>query len=301
VHEAVGATAYHTDTVIDACCGSGGFLIDALADMWSKAERKNLSTTEKEALKKTIANEHVVGIDIANAPKLARIARLNMYLHGDGGSRIFHLNALDKRTPDSEVDNPDVLKEKADLRAIIDGSGFDVALTNPPFAKAMDRDTEEENRILDEYEIGWDGAGRRPSVRSSLLFAERYWSLLRPGGRLLTIIDDGVLSGDDYRWFRDKLREWFLIRAVISLPGDAFQRSNARVKTSYLIAEKRDSEKGAQAQPPVFMYPCRYVGIDDPKRQRPRPGDVEARRAAEEEVERVAEAYGHFLAGDASD
>jgi hypothetical protein len=98
--------------------------------------------------------------------------------------------------------------------------------------------------------------------------------------QLITIIDDGILSGDDYKWFRDKLREWFLIRSVVSLPGDAFQRSNARVKTSYVIAEKRDPTS-RQDQPPVFMYPCQFVGIDDPKRQRARASDVIARQNAE--------------------
>lgn len=296
----VGANGRQTDKIIDACCGSGGFLIDALADMWSKADKKNISDSERVTLKKEIANNHIVGIDVANAPKLARIARLNMYLHGDGGSRIFHLSALDKSLADTAADNPDILKEKIELRKLLNGDGFDVALTNPPFAKAMDRTTEEENRILDEYDIGRDEGTPRTSLRSSLLFAERYRDLLRVGGRLVTIIDDGILSGDDYKWFRDKLREWFLIRAVISLPGDAFQRSNARVKTSYLIAEKRDPKR-KQDQPPVFMYPCRYVGIDDQKRQRERPGDSEARRFAEEEIKAVIAAHEKFLDGDSTE
>jgi type I restriction enzyme M protein len=288
---------YHTDTIIDACCGSGGFLIDALSDMWAKADQKNLSASEKAQLKKLIANDNIIGVDIANAPKLARIARLNMYLHGDGGTRIFHLNALDKDLRDTPMDNPEATKEKPQLRKLFNGPGFDVALTNPPFAKAYDRTTDEETRILDTYEVGSGESGPRSSVRSSLLFAERYHDLLRVGGRWVTIIDDGILSGEAYKDFRDKLREWFLIRAVISLPGDAFQRSNARVKTSYLVAEKRDP-KEKQTQPPVFMFPCRYVGIDDPKRQRPRAGDVGARILADDEIAVVLREYEKFQNGE---
>ncbi len=290
----------HTDTVIDACCGTGGFLIDALADMWAKAGAKNISDTERSSLKIEIANNHIVGVDVANGPKLARIARLNMYLHGDGGTRIFHLNALDKKIDDHPTDSPEIVKEKREFRKLIGENGFDVALTNPPFAKAYDRSTDEESSLLDHYEVGKEGNALRASVRSALLYAERYRDLLKIGGRLVTVIDDGILSGDDYRWFRDKLREWFLIRAVISLPGDAFQRSNARVKMSYLIAEKRDPES-QQAQPPVFMYPCQYVGIDDPKRQRARPGDAEARRLAKEEIKIVVREYDKFLSGDVLD
>ena len=197
----------HTDTVVDACCGSGGFLIDALADMWAKASRMNLSANEIANLKLTIANNHIVGVDVANAPKLARIARLNMYLHGDGGTRIYHLNALDKDQPDARTDSPAIVKEKAELRDLLAQPMFDVALTNPPFAKAIDRSTEDERRLLDGYEIGRDKGAPRQSIRSSLLFLERYRDLLKDGGRLVTVIDDGILSGDDYKWFRDYLRK----------------------------------------------------------------------------------------------
>lgn len=287
-----------SDTVVDACCGSGGFLIDALADMWAKVERKkNLSTTEKAAIKKEIADNNIIGVDVANGPKLARIARLNMYLHGDGGTRIFHLNALDKKLPNSDSDSPDIRKEKEELRKLICGSGFDIALTNPPFAKAYDRGTDEGARILDDYKIGRDNGVAKSSVRSCLLFAERYHDLLRPGGTWITIIDDGILSGEEYKRFRAQLRVWFIIRAVISLPGDAFQRSNARVKTSYLIGEKRDPDQH-QEQSPIFMYPCQYVGIDDPKRQRARPGDAAAHVRADEEIQEVVAEYEKFLNGD---
>jgi type I restriction enzyme M protein len=287
----------HTDLVLDACCGTGGFLIDVLAEMWGMIERRtDLSEAEKKRLKECVANEAIVGVDIANAPILARIARLNMYLHGDGGTRIYHLNALDKELPDRETDAADTLNEKNELRQIFAEPGFDVALTNPPFAKAYDRNTVEEIRILDAYEISRERNVARGSVRSALLFTERYFDLLKPGGKLVTIIDDGILSGDDYRWFRGKIREWFLVRAVVSLPGDAFQRSNARVKTSYLVLEKRDPLQ-EQDQPPVFMYPCRFVGNDDPKRQRARAGDAELRRQAEAEILDLVEQLRRFQAG----
>lgn len=286
----------HTDLVMDACCGTGGFLIDVLADMWAKVDaRADLAGDRKLELKHTIANEAIVGVDIANAPILARIARLNMYLHGDGGTRIFHLNALDPRLADEDTDTPETINEKAELKRLFRNSPFDVVITNPPFAKALDRSTDEEIRILDSYEIGRDRAGAGGSVRSVLLFLERYAQLLKPGGRMITVVDDGILSGDDYRWFRDKLRSWFLVKAVVSLPGDAFQRSNARVKTSYIVVEKRANAE--QENPPVFMYPCQYVGNDDPKRQRPRAGDAELRALAENEIANVMQAYEDFRQG----
>ena len=289
----------HSDIVADACCGTGGFLIDVLADMWRKVEEKtNLSLAEKDRLKKEIANNNLLGVDISSGPNLSRVARLNMYLHGDGGTRIFHTDALDKELLEFETDSNEHLMEKRQLKGLLKNSDLiDVVLTNPPFAKVYERDTENEKRILESYKIAKDDGGKdRNSVKSSLLFIERYYDILKPGGKLVTIIDDGILSGNEYAWFRNFIREKFIIRAVISLPGDAFQRSKARVKTSYLIAEKRGSEID-QEQPPVFMYPCKYVGVDDSARQRTLPIDKINREKARDEIEQVLSQYTLFQDG----
>ena len=105
-----------------------------------------------------------------------------------------------------------------------------------------------------------------------------------------------MLSGRDYRWFRDFLRAKYLIRAVVSLPGDAFQRSKARVKTSFVVLEKRRRE--GENQPAVFMYGCQYVGNDDPSRERVLPQDRHVRDAARNEIREVLEEYGRFQDGD---
>ncbi len=49
-----------TDKVLDGCCGTGGFLIDALADMWAKVNRNDsLSRNTKRDRKKAIADEQI--------------------------------------------------------------------------------------------------------------------------------------------------------------------------------------------------------------------------------------------------
>lgn len=291
--------SFHTDSVIDACCGTGGFLIDVFAEMLNKVDnRTNLSQAEKQALKERIRKNLIVGIDIGKGPNLSRVARLNMYLHGDGGTRIFNVDALDKDPQVLDVDDTEIVQEKEELRRILSDRDtyFDVAITNPPFAKVYERSLESENRILDQYEIGRDDDGNnRSSIKSSLLFIERYYDLLKPGGRLITIIDDGILSGRDYAWFRTYIRSKFLVRGVISMPGDAFQRSKARVKTSFIILEKRVND--TQDQPPVFMYACKYVGNDDPARARTLPIDAVIREKAKNEITEVCDMYASFLAG----
>ena len=44
----------------------------------------------------------------------------------------------------------------------------------------------------------------------------------------MSVIDDGFLNGQRHKWFRDTLRRLYTVKAVVSLPGDAFQRSEAR-------------------------------------------------------------------------
>ena len=83
------------DRIIDACCGSGGFLIEALTDMRNEIRANtSLSPGEGQSLNEQVANEALFGIDAGSNPPLARIARINMYLHGDGGSRIYAADGL---------------------------------------------------------------------------------------------------------------------------------------------------------------------------------------------------------------
>ena len=116
---------------------------------------------------------------------------------------------------------------------------------------------------------------------------------------MVSVIDDGFLNGPSHRWFRDALRRLYIVKAVISIPGDAFQRSGARVKTSFIVLEKRERKSVTKwdDQPSIFMHPCRFVGIDDPKRHRWMPGDDERRESARDEVRTVIREYEKFLNG----
>lgn len=256
-----------------------------------------LSAEEKAKLRSDVANHSLYGVDVGRDPNQARLARMNMYLHGDGGTSIFEADFLDKqlRTEDvGEIETKGYIDQLRKLLAQAKDGFCDVVLTNPPFAKEYDRGNKVQQAILEDYEIGED----RQKVKSSLLFFERYYDVLREGGRLVSVIDDGLLSGRGYRPFREFLRKKFIVRGVVSLPGDAFQRSQARVKTSLVVLEKRKSED--QEQTPVFMYACRFVGIDDPKRQRVLPIDRKNREAANKEIAEASKLFKAFLAGDAN-
>ena len=283
------------DLILDGCCGTGGFLIDALSHMWAHVNRNvSMSDAEKEEKRKKIADEQIYRIDFGKSPNLAKLARLNMFLHGDGGSRIFNTDALDLELTEQASDASEEVREKRELRDHGLAGQFDVVLTNPPFSKRYERKKPGDRAVLDQYEV----AHGRASVAAKMMFFEMYHHYLRPGGILVSVIDDGFLGVPTYKWFRETLRSWFIIRAVVSLPGDAFQRSDARVKTSFVVLQKRNPEHPVTVQPPVFMYGCQYVGNDDPKRQRWMPGDENMRVKAMEEVEKVVKGFRRFLAGD---
>ncbi len=89
------------------------------------------------------------------------------------------------------------------------------------------------------------------SIDPAVLFIDRCLQLLRPGGRLLIVLPDGVLcnSGDRYvreyiMGVKDEKTGQFvggkaIVKAVISLPSDTFKLSGTGAKTSVLYLQKR--------------------------------------------------------------
>ena len=86
-----------SNKVIDACCGSGGFLVEIMADMWQKIQKMTgLTKSEQFTLKCDLIGNNIFGIDADK--KISRIARMNMYLHGDGSNKTYWLpDSLDKK------------------------------------------------------------------------------------------------------------------------------------------------------------------------------------------------------------
>jgi type I restriction enzyme M protein len=291
------ASAEKVEHVIDACCGTGGFLIEALTDMRGQVySNPALTKTERATLLDNVANEAIFGIDAGKDPPVARIARINMYLHGDGGSRIYMTDGLRRIPEPSGADPLEVRQEVAELKGLLAaGPTFDVALTNPPFSMDYSMADEAEAEVLSGYELLTFEGKRRQSLRSSVMFIEQYWRLLAPGGRFLTVIDDSILGGRNYAFVRDFIRDRFIIRGVISLHGDAFRRAGARVKTSILYLTKRVSPH--DSQPAAFVYETRYIGLDDvPPTTRPSVAQL-AKAAAETEIEEVVAASDDYRAG----
>lgn len=86
------------------------------------------------------------------------------------------------------------------------------------------------------------------------------------GGKMVTIIDEGVLNTDDYAGVREFIKRNFYIKAVISLSRDTFiPVSNTSNKTSILYTIKKQDPTAVQKEP-IFYAHAEKVGMDTKKK-----------------------------------
>jgi len=272
------ASRDHNDKVLDACCGTGGFLIEAMADLSNKIyKHPSLSSLEKEQFIDFIRNDCLYGIDAGKSPPIARIARINMFLHGDGGSRIYFADSLDKELLIEKGINDELRRERKELRdtLIKKGQKFDAILTNPPFAMKYEKKNPKEKRILENYELAYKREKKRElrsSLSSNIMFLERYYELLKPHAKFLTVIDESILNTDSKKGIRDWIKEKFLVKAIISLPKNTFVNAESGMKTSVLYLMKKESE--SEQQPFTFMAISNNVGHNDVGKPTPELNDL---------------------------
>lgn len=269
----------------DPTCGSYGFGSIALGHV----ERALMEVLGAETADDVRRHEHFkamlshsfVGADAA--PLMVKLARVNMALLGAPKAQIF------------KTDNSLTTTQ-------LQAGSFDLICTNPPFGKSKSSITD----ILEQYTTdlheapkgnGWiykptvfgRALGGKPdsknrwklasnSLDMAVLFIDRCLELLKPGGRLLMVLPDGILcnSGDRY------VREYIMgkkdeetgkfsggkaiIKAVVSLPSDTFKLSGTGAKTSILYLQKRDAHHedentfANQEQGDVFMAVADTLG-----------------------------------------
>ena len=199
-----------------------------------------------------VASTHLFGVDFN--PVLVRAAQMNLVMHGDGSTNVYHANSL---MPPGEWSDD----EKNNVRRHVRMGGFDAIVTNPPFGDKIQID---DPHILAQYEL----AQGRSSVPPDQLFIERCLQLLRPGGRLAIVLPDSILTNPGLI----SVRKWILanarIVASIDLPAETFQ-PHTGTQTSVLLLQKKTPEEltieQAAGRPnvyEVFMSLPRAVGHD---------------------------------------
>jgi hypothetical protein len=119
-------------------------------------------------------------------------------------------------------------------------------------------------------EVDWEMTGN--TMKGGAMFLASIWHYLKPraypesapewrGGKVLIVLDEGILNTDDYAAVRTFIRERFYVKAVISLTRDAFiPISKTSTKTSILFAVKKTDPDAVQREPIFFAHAAK-VGL----------------------------------------
>lgn len=233
---------YTLPYIIDPSTGSGTFLIEAMKIITKEFKKYDfkLNNTKKTKLNKLFPNEkpndwaeeYIYGMD--NSYSLTVSTKVNMILHGDGSSSTFKDNAISnlqkykkytgKKISEYSTNNQVYKKINANIAV---NEQFDIVISNPPFSVNSDESKEE----LNKYFLFGNG-------KSENLFIERYYQLLKDGGRLGVVLPESVFDTLENKYIRLFLFKYFKIKAVISLPAVTFEPFTS-TKTSILLAQKK--------------------------------------------------------------
>jgi len=222
----------HDETVLDPACGSGGFLMHAFSFV------KERSSTEQV---KQFSSSKLFGFDFDG--RAVRIAKSLLILAGDGSSNVLRLNSLLKphaeglfSTAAGGDDGSILTVEDVTKSRLRRHKGFDVILTNPPFAGEV-----RERNVLDTYHLGRG----RVRIERDVLFLERCVELLRPGGRMAIVLPHNKFAMDVWAPARTWLMSKGRVLAVVGLGRHTFL-PHTHQKASVLFFLKRSNEDAAQ-------------------------------------------------------
>lgn len=297
-----------TDKVLDPACGTARFLTYSMEDMLSKVSGSNI-----EEQKKRIRATQLFGTD--DDLNVAKLAKMNMYIHGDGKTNIQDKDGLLLYEFDNKIDviltNPP-LGELTYMKDTYDDNFRVKRMEVIPRKNITEEHLNEYQRrlsVLREKYIQVRKTGKTTSyekkireyedkiaecrvlikngepefettgnqMKGGALFvnaAKYYLKAVRNesglpewrGGKLLIILDEGVLNTNDYKEVRDFIKMYFYIKAVVSLTKDTFVPvSNTSTKTSILYAVKKEDPDAIQ-QEPIFFAHAEKVGINTKKK-----------------------------------
>lgn len=221
---------------------------DALVDKLFKQLNEELNLDNPKSRLYHLSHRCIYGTD-AN-PRMARVSKMNMIMHGDGHGGVHHNDGL--------LDVNGIFEER-----------FDVILTNPPFGSRVDKslkltkedslvnkphykdwvelykdynydkigdqrekEIKDSKKIIDKYDVG------KISTLTEVMFMERCIRLLRKGGRLAIVLPEGVLNTSNLQKARDYFEGRAKIILITSIPQDVFIASGATVKPSLVFLKR---------------------------------------------------------------
>jgi len=183
------------------------------------------------------AREYLYGSEINF--DLGTASKVNMILHGDGSTNIFVKDGLLPFRFYVKGTSPNYL-ETATTEALYNdkevNAKFDVAISNPPFS--VDLDTQTQREVKNAFVFG-------DKRNSENLFIERYYQLLKEGGRLGVVLPESVFDTTENQYIRLFLFKFFNVKAIVSLPQVTFEPYTS-TKTSLLFAQKKTKKQVEQ-------------------------------------------------------
>ena len=190
-----------SETILDPACGTAGFLVEAFKHITAKWD---LGVQDVAKLA-----ESITGVDID--PGMAKIARVNLYLHGFKTPKI--------------TENDTLTNEK------LWGQKYDVILANPPF-------------MTPKWGIQPHDKFSIRANRAEVLFTDYIAEHLKLAGRAGIIVPEGIIFqwSNAYKDLRKMLVDGGYLWAVVSLPAGVFNPYSG-VKTSILFLDRERAKK----------------------------------------------------------
>jgi type I restriction enzyme M protein len=216
-------------TIHDPACGTGGFLL-ATYGYLSDSKHYNLDKEQKKHLK----FDALTGTEIVDAT--ARLAAMNLYLHGIGGDQC-------------PIAVADSLNQKP-------STTYEMVLTNPPFGKksSITVINEEGDEAKESLIVVRDDFWASTSNKQ-LNFLQHVKSCLKIHGRAAIVVPDNVLfEGGAGETIRRKLLHECDVHTLLRLPTGIFYAQG--VKANVLFFDRKPaSEKPWTAK--LWIYDFR--------------------------------------------
>lgn len=281
-----------SEKVLDSSCGTGGFLVTAMAHAMRQLEKDFIEDIGKERVDwedyekrmfqdkiSDMALNNYFGFDIN--PDLVKATKMNMVMNNDGSGNILQTNSLlppHEWSDDFKTRLSNALQiKKESIKSKNDIAFFDVIVTNPPFGSRIPI---KDQSILSQFELAriwiqdrksgnWKMTKKyQSSVSPEILFIERCYQFLKPGGRMGIVLPDSLLGSPGTGYIREWLIKNTKIIASIDLHEDTFQPKNG-TQTSVLILQKKTSEEitneeisGQMADYNIYMAIVEQIGHD---------------------------------------
>ncbi len=242
--------------ILDPACGSGGFLIYALENIWREMDedKKYKGSPNLKDLKREIAANSFFGID--KEPDLVKISKAYMAIVGDGRGGIVAQNTL-HRPEDYELKPKELFVHNDNTF-----KKFDIILTNPPFGSKI-KVLKEEAKYFDlghawkyDSEKGWVKTDRVKPTEPQTLFVERCLEMLDDKGTLAIVLPETYFHAPKVRYVLNYLKDRGNIKAIIDLPHNTFRPHN-NAKTILLLFEK-----GVHQQSKITLGVVEEMGHD---------------------------------------